>query len=47
MLCKQNGGDPNERVDYGNGWRWYDYRVEAGSILSSLARNGFKVQHIN
>lgn len=42
ILCKQNGGDPNERVDYGvdygNGWRWFDYRTEARQILRALKR---------
>lgn len=37
-LCKQNNDSPSERVDYGNGFRWGDYRVEARAILRALAR---------
>lgn len=40
-LCKQFGGDdPDERVDYGNGWRWYDYHIEARAVLRALKRAG-------
>jgi hypothetical protein len=38
VLCKQDGGFPSERVDYGKGFRWYDYRAEASAILRAIAR---------
>ena len=38
VLCRQNGDNPNERVDYGKGYRWYDYHLEARAILRALAK---------
>jgi hypothetical protein len=38
VLCRQDGGNPSERVDYGSGYRWYDYHVEARAILRAIAR---------
>jgi hypothetical protein len=40
VLCKQNGDSPNERVIYGNGWRWYDYRTEARAIIRAIEKAG-------
>ena len=38
LLCSQHGDDPNERVVYGNGYRWQDYHLEGRAILRALAK---------